>query len=298
MPSREHDDVVTMLRSASSQSFTTAPSVEEARAQLDFTGAMFPVPEDVSVEAGEIAGRRVEWYSPTAPLSGRVLVYFHGGGYFAGSIDSHRSLVARMSKALNIRAVSVDYRLAPEFPFPAGLDDAVAVIDALVAQGTLPHEIIVGGDSAGGGLATALLMRQRDDDGHRPAGAILLSPWLDLTGTSDAMETVGEKDPMLNPDRLRLAADAYAGDQITSPLASPIFGDAHGLPPILVFAGTLDILVDDTRTFVAAAQGASVDIEAHVEDGLMHVWPFVDGLPEATIALEQMARWYQRHFAA
>jgi len=298
MPSQEHDDVVSMLRSGSSQSFTTAPSVEAARAQLDFTGAMFPMPEGVSVEAGELASRRVEWYAPSAPLPGRVLVYFHGGGYFAGSIESHRSLVARMARVLNIRAVSVDYRLAPEFPFPAGLDDAVAVINELVEQGTSPRDLIVGGDSAGGGLATALLMRQRDHAGHQPAGAILLSPWLDLTGTSEAMETVGENDPMLNPDGLRLAAAAYAGDHIQSPLASPIFGDATGMPPILVFAGTLDILVDDTRTFVTAAQGANVDIEAHVEDGLMHVWPFVDGLPEAAISLEQMGEWYRRHFAA
>ncbi len=297
MPSREHDDVVTMLRSASGSSFTTAPSVEEARAQLDFTGTMFAVPEDVAVEAGEIAGRRVEWYTPPTPLADRTLIYFHGGGYFAGSIDSHRSLVARMARALNIRAVSVDYRLAPEFPFPAGLDDAVAVLGELVAHGASPDGLIVGGDSAGGGLATALLMRQRDDEGHRPAGAILISPWLDLTGTSEAMQTVGKKDPMLDPDGLRMAGAAYAGDHLRSPLASPLFGDPQDLPPILVFAGTLDILVDDTRSFVTAAQGANVDIESHVEDGLMHVWPFVDGLPETAVALEQMASWYERHFS-
>jgi acetyl esterase/lipase len=202
-----------------------------------------------------------------------------------------------MARALSVRAVSVDYRLAPEFPFPAGLDDAVAVINGLVAEGISPHDLVVGGDSAGGGLATALMMRLRDEGHPQVAGAILLSPWLDLTGTSDAMETVGESDPMLNPGGLRLAAAAYAGDDIKTPYASPLFGDAHHLPPLLVFAGTLDILVDDTRTFATIATSAGVDIETHVEDGLMHVWPFVDGLPEAAVSLGQMADWYQRHFA-
>jgi acetyl esterase/lipase len=199
-----------------------------------------------------------------------------------------------MARALGVHAVSVDYRLAPEDPFPAGLDDAVRVIEEILNAGKRPDEIVVAGDSAGGGLATALLLRRRDESQAPVAGGILLSPWLDLTGTSKAMEEVGTLDPMLDPDGLRLAGRAYAGSDLRHPWASPIFADPQGLPPLLIFAGTLDILVDDSRHFADAAKSAGVDVEIHIEDGLMHVWPFVDGLPEAATSLDQMAQWCRR----
>jgi epsilon-lactone hydrolase len=294
MPSAPFNEIVAMLRSTRTES-SAVVSIDAARASLDQTGAMFTVPAEVEVVPVEIAGVACERFRPTGlpPQSG-TLLYLHGGSYTAGSLASHRALTARIAQASACEAVAVAYRLAPEHPFPAGLDDAAAVYRQLLADGTAPETLVLVGDSAGGGLTTALLLRLRDDGVALPAGAVLLSPWLDLTMSSDAVTSIAEADPMLRADALSHAAASYAGDNIHHPLISPVFADPAGLPPLLILVGTAEILLDDSRTFAERARAAGVEVDLDVEDDLIHVWPFIDGVPESAAAMDRIGSWVRR----
>lgn len=193
--------------------------------------------------------------------------------------------------ACGCEVLSVDYRLAPEHPHPAALEDASTVYRHLVSQGTDPASVILAGDSAGGGLVAALLLALRDAGDRMPAGALLLSPWLDLTVSSDSITALAADDPILTADSLATSAHAYAGDGLKDPLVSPVFADPAGLPPLLILTSTADILVDDSRTFAKRARAAGVQVDLDVERGLIHVWPAIDGLPEAAHALDRISAW-------
>ena len=288
MPSEEHQQIVEFLRASSAQS-PRSGSFVDARAGLDQMGALFAVPDEVTVEATTVAGVPCEWSVPADAATGTI-VYLHGGAYTAGSLTSHRALVARIARATGCRVLAVDYRLAPEHPYPSGLDDCAAVVACLLYDGIDPAELIVAGDSAGGGMATALLLR-RYDEGEEPlAGAVLLSPWLDLRLGSDSMSDRAEADPMLRRALLSTSVAAYVTDP-TDPLVSPVLADPSGLPPLLILVGTAEVLLDDSRTFAEVARAAGVDVDLDVEEGLIHVWPFLDGVPEATAALERIGSW-------
>jgi acetyl esterase/lipase len=290
MPSPEIQEVIDLLRATNRRDEAARATFEESRAALDGFGDLFSPPPGVAIEAGDIAGVPTERYTPGDAREGLVL-YHHGGAYTSGSLRSHRALCARIAAACARELVAVDYRLAPEHPYPAGLDDASAVYHDVLAQGTAAEQVILAGDSAGGGLATALLLRLRDNGGSLPAGAVLLSPWLDLTATSDAITSQADDDPMLSADMLHRRARAYAGEDLRQPLVSPHFADPAGLPPLLILVGTAEILLDDSRTFAACASAAGVDVELDVEEDLIHVWPFVDGTPEAQAAMERIGTW-------
>ncbi|HEX2578379.1 MAG TPA: alpha/beta hydrolase [Aquihabitans sp.] len=290
MPSEQHQQVVALLRELAAQA-PDLPSYEEARASLEASGAIFPVPEDVEVQPFEVDGIPCERSHPSGADAADLLLYLHGGSYTAGSLASHRSLVARLARACGRDAVAVDYRLAPEHPHPAGLDDAGTVYRRLVDDGTDPARIVVAGDSAGGGLVTALLLRLRDEGALLPAGAVLLSPWLDLTLTAAAITEKAAADPMLRATSLARSAADYAGDDLRRPLVSPVLADLAGLPPLLVLVGTAEILLDDSLTFASRAREAGVSVDLQVEEGLVHVWPFLDGVPEAADALERISSW-------
>ena len=291
MPSEEHQQIVEFLRAASASS-PRSTDFGEARVALDQMGALFAVPEGVTVEGTAVAGVPCEWLIPEGPTTG-TLVYLHGGAYTAGSLDSHRALSARIAKATGSRVLAVDYRRAPEDPFPAGLEDCVAVVARLLAEGSDPDQLVVAGDSAGGGLATALLLR-RQMAGEAPlAGAVLLSPWLDLRLGSGSMDANADVDPMLDRRILASSVRAYVED-VEDPMASPVLGNPVGLPPLLILVGTAEVLLDDSLVFAEAAKTAGVDVELDVEEGLIHVWPFLDGVPEAAAAMERIGAWTRR----
>jgi acetyl esterase/lipase len=268
----------------------SGPSVEERRQSLDAMGGLFTPPPDVEARQLEVAGVPCEQFDPPNRQPG-TLLHFHGGAYTAGSLDSHRAMSARLAAACGCRVIAVGYRLAPEHPFPAGLDDAYGVYNHLLGAGTDPSSVVLLGDSAGGGLATALFLRLRDEGGFLPSGGVLLSPWLDLTLEGESVSAMAAVDPMVNASDLTKSAGAYGGDRLREPRVSPIFGDFAGLPPFLVLVGSSEILLDDSRLFATRAQAQGVEVELDVEEGLIHVWPFLDGVPESSASMERIGSW-------
>ena len=209
----------------------------EQRANLEllvenYAGHPIPLPEGTQVESVDADGIPVEWVSAPNADTERVLLYLHGGAYALGSFKSHRDLVARLSAASGIRGLLIDYRLAPEHVFPAAIDDAFTVYRWLLASGTKPEHIVVGGDSAGGGLTLALLQTLRDKNVSQPAGAVLLSPWTDLVGTVESRTTREAADPWISGQAIGFVSGMYAGtEDVHNPLISPIYADLHGFPP-------------------------------------------------------------------
>lgn len=216
-----------------------------------------------------------EWLTPTTADAGRVVLYLHGGGYVSGSPATHLAVTARLAHAAGARLFALDYRLAPEHPFPAALEDAWAAYWWLLTeQHVAPAQIVVAGDSAGGGLTLALLLALRAAGMPLPAGGVGLSPWLDLTLSSTTLADNATTD-YLNIDILRASAQMYSsGQDVRNPLISPLFADLSGLPPLLLQAGTAEMLLDDSRRFAARAQAAGVAVELAIFPHMVHVWHF------------------------
>jgi len=259
---------------------------EEQRAGLDRLSEMGPPPSDATFEPLEIGGRPAAWIQADAASAERTLLYLHGGGYCVGSLKSHRGLATDLSRAAGARVLLLDYRLAPEHPFPAAVDDAVAAYRALLEQGADARRLAIGGDSAGGGLTAATLLALRDADLPLPAAAVLLSPWLDLSLSGASMDACAERDPMVQRAPLQRMADAYlAGADPRAALASPLFADLRGLPPLLIHVGTAETLLDDATRFAARARAAGIDVTLEAWDDMVHVWhAFAFLLPEARAA--------------
>ena len=231
------------------------------------------------------------WFRPEGADKDRTILYLHGGGYVFGSPRTHRALTAGLAKAAGADLFSLDYRLAPEHPCPAAIDDAEAAYEMLLAEGRDPAGLVVAGDSAGGGLALALMQRLRAKGRPLPAGAILYSPWTDLTASGASMTANAERDAMFTPDSLKRGGPKYAGDlPLDDARVSPLFGAMEGLPPLLVFASRDELLHDDAARLVAKARAAGVDARFVEEEGLVHVWPlFLPLMPEARKAVEMSA---------
>lgn len=275
-------------------------SLEDRRASMDQTAALFGLPDDVRTEDITLAGRPARVFTPKSGHSDHVLLYFHGGGYVMGSPTSHNHITARFAQQTGAKVISFDYRLAPENPFPAAVEDGVAAYKALLDAGTAPEQIAIGGDSAGGGLTFATLAKARADGLPMPAAAIGLSPWTDLTGRSETYKTRAEADPMIQPGAITDIGGQYlAGASAEDPLASPLFGDLTGFPPLLIQVGDAEILLDDSREFEKKARAAGVDATLEVWDRMIHVWhAFFPMLPEGQEALDRLAgfvkdRWYE-----
>ncbi|AJY66930.1 alpha/beta hydrolase [Burkholderia glumae] len=239
---------------------------------------------------------RGEWLEPADGRATPTLLYFHGGGYYFCSPATHRPLVFALSRKLGARSFSVDYRLAPEHPFPAAHDDALAAYAALLEAGVEPASILIGGDSAGGGLALALLVALRDRGAPLPAGALLFSPWTDLAATGDTLRSNDGLDPMFSGAALGRAARLYIGGASpTDPYLSPLYADPAGLPPLLIQVGSTEVLLDDSRRFAERAQAAGVATELQIWPGMPHVWQMaVPFMPEASRALDQAAAFGRR----
>jgi epsilon-lactone hydrolase len=260
----------------------------------DILPGFAPKVPGVSYEPFDISGIPAEWVIPEDAENDHILFYIHGGGYVIGSIRSHRKIVARMASEARCRALLIDYRLAPEHPFPAGLEDVLTSYRWLISQGYEPDKIAIAGDSAGGGLALATLISLRDAGEPLPAAGLLLSPSTDLTGTSETLKTVGWRDPVLNPKLCIKWAMWYLGDaDPTNPLLSPIFADLTGLPPLLIQVGTSEMLLDDSRTLADRAEKYGVPVELDIWEGMFHVWHAgAPRMPESNKAIERFADFY------
>jgi acetyl esterase/lipase len=292
VPSAEHQAVVDLLVETRAVAGEAQPTLDEERARLDGLADLLPVSPDVEVTPVEVDGVPAEWLDAPGVDADRVVVYLHGGAYTRGSVRSHRSLCGRLSLGGATRVLSVDYRLAPEHPYPAAVDDAVTAYRWALEQGYDPERIAIAGDSAGGGLAAALLLALRAGADPLPAGAVLLSPWIDLTLSGASMDERAGADPICSRSSLAPSAAWYAGEEdLACPLVSPLFGDLAGLPPLLILVGTAEVLLDDSLRLAAAADAAGVDMTLVVEDDLLHVWPIFQGVPESDAALDLIADW-------
>ncbi len=273
---------------------------EETRANFEKLAMAFPVAEDVKREKTDANGVPGEWLTPTG-VSGDITVYYlHGGGYSIGSVNTHARMVALIAAACDARAFAVDYRLAPENPFPAGLDDAVAGYRWLLGQGVDPARLVIGGDSAGGGLTLATLLRLREAGDPLPAATVLLSPWTDLEGAGDSIKTRREADPMIDPTGMpEMARSYYRDEDVRNPLVSPLHADFTGLPPMLIQVGDAEVLLDDSTRVARRADAAGVDITLEVNDEMIHVFQFFAPLlPEAVAAIERIGEFAKVHAGA
>lgn len=288
MASPQSESIRQMLREQKEAAKKGSPSIEEQRKQLDYLGSFSPVESDVAVEKTRIAGVRGEWISTPNARRDRALFYLHGGAYCLGSCDSHRGLASRLARACESRALVIEYRLAPEHPFPAALEDSTAVYRELVKAGIRPENMVIAGDSAGGGLTLATLLTLRDEGDPLPAAAVLLSPWTDLEGSGESMKTKADVDPWLDPEKSHQVAKLYIGDlDPRHPLVSPIYADLRGLPPMLVHVGSDECLLDDSVRLVDRAKGAGVETTFKIWDEMWHVFHGFP-IPEARQAIEEI----------
>jgi acetyl esterase/lipase len=225
--------------------------------------------------------------------------YLHGGGYVIGSAQDYREMTSHIGRAAGARVLVVDYRLAPEHPFPAAVDDAVAAYRWLLATGASPGSIVIAGDSAGGGLTMATLLALRDAGTTLPAAGVCMSPWVDLECTGESMTTKADVDPVVQREGAIGMADMYlAGQDIRLPLASPLRGDLRGLPPLLIQVGTRETLLDDSTRLAERARAAGVDVTIDTVEGAPHVWQvFSSFLPEGRDAIDRIANFTQKHTA-
>ena len=273
-------------------------SLDQERRNLDEGGARFKVPADVTLTPVSADGVPAEWLVAPGARADRVVLYLHGGGYVIGSITSHRYLMQNVSRHSGARTLGLDYRLAPEHPFPAAIEDATKAYRWLLAQGIQPGRIAIAGDSAGGGLTMATLLSLRDQGVPLPAAGVLISPWADLTGSAGAVTSRAASDPMVKGDGLFSLAGKYLnGADAKNPLASPVFADLTGLPPLLIHVGGREILYDDSITLAANARKANVPVALVDEAELFHVWhAFAPMLDEGQRAVEQIGGWLQGRF--
>jgi epsilon-lactone hydrolase len=294
MPSQAMQDLIDAFRDQQKASAGHAPPPpKEWRATFAPAGRLHPVPDDVRVSAVNAGGVPAHWLAAPGADTGRVLLFLHGGGFELGSLRSDGELAARLGRASGMRVLFPEYRLAPEHPFPAAIDDVLAAWRWLrTGQGLSASSIAVAGDSAGGGLAVALLVATRDAGEVLPAAAVLMSPTVDLTSSGASMAERADQDPFSTPAMLRqFAADYLAGADPKTPLASPLFASLAGLPPLLIQVGTADLLLSDSERLAAAAAEAGVDVTLEIGEGLPHVYQILLGTPEAAEATERIGKF-------
>ncbi|MBV1930962.1 MAG: alpha/beta hydrolase [Porticoccaceae bacterium] len=273
-----------------------ALSIEEERANLDEGGARFKVPDDVTLEPVDVDGVPGEFLIAPGASADKVVLYLHGGGYAIGSIKSHRYLMQNISRHSGAKTLGIDYRLAPENPFPAALEDATKAYRWLLAQGYKPENIAIGGDSAGGGLTLATLINLRDQGDPLPAAGVLISPWADLSGEADSVTSRADADPMIKPDGLYSLGGQYLnGADPKTLLASPMFAGMNGLPPLCIHVGGREILYDDAITVAKKARHVGVEVELLDEPKLFHVWhAFAPMLEEGQQAVEKIGAFLKK----
>lgn len=270
--------------------------VARERADVEAMAGMFKPLGPIDCQPVVANGVPAEWIVPAEVQPGRSILYLHGGSFNSGSIASHRALAGNVALACKARALLIDYRLAPEHPFPAAIDDTVAACEWLLAQGTDPRQLIVAGDSAGGNLALALCVHRRDRSQSLPAAVVCLSPAPDLHFDSDSWKFNARKDVMIDERKERQALEIYLrGADACTPLASPYYADLHGLPPLLIQVGSSECLLSDCERFTEKARAAGVDVTLEVWPGMQHEWQFAANImPEGRQAIARVGEFVER----
>lgn len=269
---------------------TTNTPLEIQRQVWETEAAQTQLPTGTTLTPLSANGVPCEYVSNPEADPTRVVVHLHGGGFNSGLSRTHRDLAARLSLATHTPVLLVDYRLAPEHPFPAAIEDVVKVCRWLLANGQGPSRMAMSGDSAGGGLVVSALLSLRDDQEPLPAAAVLLSPWLDLALSGETITSRAALDPIVSLAGLRTAAQYYLGDDDpTTPLASPIYADLSGLPPLLIQVGEHELLLSDSLRLADKAKAAGVEVQLEVWPEMWHVWhSWAASLPEAQEALQRI----------
>jgi epsilon-lactone hydrolase len=276
------------------RSWNRETSVAQMRSDWDAAFAGCTVP--VSCRQVTAGGVDAEWIVPADAPSDKAILYFHGGGFRLGSVASHRDLIARIAEASGCRVLAINYRLAPEHRFPAALEDALAAFTWLREQGFKPQDIALAGDSAGGNLVLALMLSLRDRGQPLAAAAALMSPWTDLAASGESYQSRATADPIHQRSMmLALAKNFLCDGDIRNPLASPLYADFSGLPPLLIQVGDRETVRDDATMLAAKAKAAGVEAALQVWDGMIHVFQMFPEIPEAREAVASIAAFLRRH---
>ncbi len=276
--------------------FDPSASIEELREHIkQFWAGFGPLQPGVDVQPVLISAIRGEWVVPESATGRRVILYFHGGGFIAGSPETHRPLISRLAHAASARALVPQYRLAPEFPYPAALRDAADSYRWLLTQGITPQNIIFAGDGSGGGLVFATLLALRNAGLPLPAGALCFSPWADMTLSGWSMLKNKASDDALSWELLATCSRHYLkGASPAEPFASPLYGDFRGMPPMMIHAGSLEVLKDDASRLGERAAAANINVNVEVYDGMPHLFQGLPELPEAKVSLTRAASFIKQ----
>ncbi len=258
-----------------------------------------PLPAYAAVQPVNADGVQGEWITTQNIRPQHTIYYLHGGGYIFGTLQTYRALNAALAKEAQAQVFALNYRLAPEHRFPAAVEDAVAGYRWLLKQGAHAENLLIAGDSAGGGLALATLLKLRAEQIPLPAAAVCFSPWTDLAVTGDSIKTNDARDPLFYGASIKRLAPVYlGGTPPTEPLASPLYGDLSGLPPLLIFVSDSEVLLDDSTRLAQKAKAAGVSVELQIWHDLPHVWPiFISHLPEARETIPLIVQFLKTHLA-
>jgi len=286
--------VVEMIRSGPDLASLPPP---ELRVVFDAMGDVTPPDPSIVYDTVSADGVRCEFGLAPGSRPDATVMYFHGGGYVIGSLRSHRGLVARLGQAAGIRTYAIDYRLAPEHPYPAAVDDGITAYKWLLANGTSPDRVVFAGDSAGGGLAVATMLRCKSADVPLPRAAVLFSPFVDMGTTGQSLVDNRERDVLVTEGVAPAMASTYlSGADARSPEASPIYGDLNGLPPILIQVSSHEALLDDSLRLLRAAILADVDVQISLYRDVPHVWQlYAAVLDEGQSAIEEAGNFLKKH---
>jgi len=298
MPSTAFKSLVTMMRA---RPLVRDATIADLRDRFErMTPLLGAPPVGVTISRETLAGRNSERYTPIGAPSDAVVLFFHGGGYCIGSLNTHRSFVARLAEASGVSWIAFDYRLAPEHRFPGAVDDAVAAYRALLREGYATNRIVMAGDSAGGGLVLAAIAALRDSGDPLPAAGVCLSPWTDLAMTGASIDSKAPEDPMLAPWELHAFARHYLnGADARNSLASPLYADYRGFSPLLIHVGDAEVLRDDSARLAQRARDAGVEVEFKLAAEMVHVWHFFSALiPEGEAGLKEVGAFVKRKIGA
>ncbi len=286
--------LIEMLKAGATEPRST---VEEARASYEQRMSHLKLDDDIVTERVGAGGVPAEWVIAPGASKDRVFIYLHGGYYAVGSMRTHRVYLSHLSRATGTSLLGLDYRRAPENPFPAALEDCLAAYRWLLSMGTDPKKIVIGGESAGGGLTAATCIALRYLGDPLPAAGICLSSWADLAHTGESMTTNANADPTVTLERAEEMAKLYLnGRDPKTPLASPVYADLHGLPPLLVMAGSIEVLRDDSTRLAERAKASGVDVTLEIWDDMPHNWPmYAHILPEGQQAIDRIGEFIRRH---
>ncbi len=296
MSTEQRETLDAILRQSA---FPASSDVSEQRRLLHELLSAQPLPADVTVTAALLGGVRTAEITVDGVEPRHVVLYFHGGVYVMGDAFLAADLASQVGRRTQAKVISVDYRLAPEHPYPAAVDDALAAYQALLQGGTAPEDIVFAGESAGGGLAIATLANARDHQLPQPAAAFVMSPYADLTLAGTTLETKGKADPLLSREALQARiADYTAGQDAALGLISPVFADLSGLPPLIIQAGTHEVLLDDALRLARQAATADVEVTLDITPGVPHVFQaYHQILDEAAAALDRAGQFLSAHLA-